>query len=264
MLKKIKKYFARIIHYNKVNLYWWNSQNWGDALNPYLVELISKKEARYVGGKDRHKYMVIGSILNMADKMTTVWGAGFIRQDDSFENGQAPGRVCAVRGPLTRNRLLELGVECPEVYGDPALLLPQFYQPKIEKEYELGIIPHYTDKESDKLDSYKSLGHVNIIDVEGGVFSFVDEVNSCKNIVSSSLHGIICADSYNIPSGWIKLDEKLLGDDFKFRDYHRSIGVPKVSYVSISESHGVDDLIRNTFLSPMDIDLSGLLESCPF
>ena len=39
-----------------------------------------------------------------------------------------------------------------------------------------------------------------------------------KAIVSSSLHGLICSDAYNIPNLW--LDEyKLIEGDFKFKDY---------------------------------------------
>ena len=51
-----------------------------------------------------------------------------------------PQKVLAVRGPLSRNYLLENGVDCPDVYGDPALLFPKYYKPHIYKKYKLGII----------------------------------------------------------------------------------------------------------------------------
>ena len=45
---------------------------------------------------------------------------------------------------------------------------------------------------------------------------------SCKYILSSSLHGLIISDAYNIPNIW--LDEyKLNEGDFKFKDYFLSI-----------------------------------------
>ena len=49
----------------------------------------------------------------------------------------------------------------------------------------------------------------------------IDAIVSCKSVVSSSLHGLICSDAYNIPNLWI--DEfELKEGDFKFKDYFSS------------------------------------------
>lgn len=64
-------------------------------------------------------------------KNTEVWGAGII--DGTKKLRYKPKKVYAVRGPLTRKVLLAQGVKCPEIYGDPALLVAKYYQPKIEK-----------------------------------------------------------------------------------------------------------------------------------
>ena len=73
-----------------------------------------------------------------------VWGSGII---DGRSIGENPKKIYAVRGPLTRNKLISKGIKVPEVYGDPALLFPKIYNPinVIEKSHEFGIIPHYAD-----------------------------------------------------------------------------------------------------------------------
>ena len=89
--------------------------------------------------------MVIGSIIDwMTNKDSIIWGSGVRNPDNPLP--AIPHKVLAVRGPLTRKYLVSQGVECPEIYGDPALLLPKFYSPPIvDKKYSIGIILHKND-----------------------------------------------------------------------------------------------------------------------
>ena len=129
----------------------------------------------------------------------------------------------AVRGPQTRAFLIDKGYDVPEIYGDPALLLPQYYKPKIEKKFKLGIIPHYSDYELVE-EWYKDEDHINIINLMTlSIESTTDEILKCHKIVSSSLHGIIVAHAYGIPAVWQKFSENLFGDDIKFQDYFESV-----------------------------------------
>ena len=54
-------------------------------------------------------------------------------------------------------------MECPEIYGDPALLYPLFYKPNVKKEYKYGIIPHFAHQENPWLNKFKDNPQVNII-----------------------------------------------------------------------------------------------------
>ena len=170
----------------------------------------------------------------------------------------------AVRGPLSREALLKAGIECPEVYGDPALLLPRFFNPPVSKCYEIGIVPHYIDKGHPWVEQYKGNPRVLIIDVESGIGSFVRAVKSCKVILSSSLHGLICADAYGIPNVWIKLSDIVLGGDFKFRDYRLSINAEEPSPIDVRSAPSLDETISKAELHELRIDLRKLLLTCPF
>ena len=94
---------------------------------------------------------MIGSIIeSLANKESIIWGSGAMYGGEKVLY-EKPKKVLAVRGPLTRKYLLSQGVDCPEVYGDPALLLPKIYNPLIEKKYKLGVIPHNIDFENEHL-----------------------------------------------------------------------------------------------------------------
>ena len=210
---------------NNLNVYWWRSRrNLGDALNPILISFLDgDRKVRWAPNNFRAShYLAIGSILHNATHNSIVWGSGFIREDD--RPASRPAQVLAVRGPKTRDRLLELGIACPPVYGDPALLLPLYFNPEVNPRYELGLIPHYVDKNRPFFHQTFPEDFL-LIDIETEDFkSFVESLKSCRKILSSSLHGIILADAYGIPAHRIKLGEDITGGDFKFEDYFLSVG----------------------------------------
>ena len=213
------------------------SKNWGDIISYMIVKYYSKSnkflpkdifsfdKKRIQPFKD-NKLLAIGSIMGFTQPNDIIWGAGCI----GFEQiNKTPKKIYAVRGPLTRNELLKKNIECPEIYGDPALLFPELYNPERNIKYEYGLIPHYidyTDDESLKIINYLSSQGVKIINITSGIFHFIDELLECKNIMSSSLHGLIASDAYNIPNIRVKLSDKLVGGDFKFNDYNLSVNKP--------------------------------------
>jgi len=60
---------------------------------------------------------------------------------------------------------------------------------------------------------------VRLIDAGGSVDSVVRQIASCAAITSSSLHGLVLADSFGIPASWFGLEPELWGGSFKFQDY---------------------------------------------
>ena len=225
-----------LFYWSNINLQNWQSENYGDLLSKYLVEKISGKKVCWVHPKKlrwfqkKKHYLAIGSILAQATKHSEVWGSGIIAQDQEV----ALANFYAVRGPETRKLLLKQHIECPEVYGDPALLLPRYFDPKINKTIKTGWVPHYEDLELVKrvnLPKNDILIDLRTNDVE----ETTKQLLSCERILSSSLHGLIVAHAYGIPAVWVKLSDNLFGDDVKFRDYFGSVGIAPYNGVVLED-----------------------------
>ncbi|MDD3939939.1 MAG: polysaccharide pyruvyl transferase family protein [Patescibacteria group bacterium] len=240
--------------------------NWGDQLNKILCKKISRKKIRLVDAIHPQEfcYYNVGSVLGFINSSNCeVWGSGFISKNSKLN--VVPKKIHSVRGPLTRQKILEQNLECPEIYGDPALLYPMFYMPFVEKKYKYGIIPHYFDQQTDWILKYKNKPNVKIINVlDPSINKFVIDVNSCEIILSSSLHGIICGDSYGIPSYWIKLSDNVFGEGFKFMDYFLSVKRKDSTPLIPKLTDTLEDLTKQLTTYNIDIDLDKLFNACPF
>lgn len=264
------KEFLSVLHYD--------IENWGDWVNRPLVEALSGKPAVSVDIDFKYAqknqtqfdegqvlYMVIGSIVAHADSQTVIWGAGL--QNAGISLKEHPKKVCAVRGPLTREQLIWQGIHCDEVYGDPVLLMPRFYNPKVEKKYKIGVIAHRSDADNKYIrDFCEAHEDIKFINMRSRSMSTVDEILECEAILSTSLHGLIVADAYGIPSAWGRASEKIPGGYFKYRDYYQSIGEhdktePDLYINKPIERANLEPLLT---LKKMDIDLDLLQKSCPF
>jgi len=253
----------------KIYLAWWTGmggKNWGDALSPVLTKYISGgaqiEHVNPIDSSSKFRFYSIGSIIPPSSSNSEIWGSGIIQNIDTIKI--KPKKVHAVRGPLTRKILINNGIECPEIYGDPALLYPKFYNPKIEKRYEIGIIPHYVDQQNPWVVKKSELPNVKVINILGNINSVVDEILSCDMIISSSLHGVIAADAYGIPSAWVEFSDKVVGNGFKFKDYFMSVGRPDRQPIRINPHTRLKDIKDVVKQHEIKIDLDALYNSCPY
>jgi len=247
--------------------------NWGDDINYFFLKEISRKRicihqhSSYSYFFKKTNYLVIGSTVNLlCNEQSVVWGAGVI--SDDLELPYKPIRVYAVRGPLTRKYLLKRGIACPEVYGDPALLLSLYYRPKIEKKHRMGIVLHYKDQTDENkkriLEAFPDVCFIDIAHYDHWL-GFVDKLLSCNVILSSSLHGLIMAESYGIPNVWVKLSDNVMGGEFKFHDFFLSINRDRLAPVDLTshvDANEVGKAIHSW--NKGSIDLRCLINSCPF
>lgn len=238
-----------------------SSTNYGDELNSYIISQLSTQKVRhipypykwyYIPYKYLHALIFkseyaslkgairsifakkivfgIGSILHKYNRKNVyVWGSGIGHIDWKIDNAN----FTAVRGVYTQKKLTDLGYIAPSIIGDPALLLPLLIS-KSKKKYKFGVIPHYVQFDDVK-NNYKSPIDSIIINMKEDIYSVTDKISSSDFVISSSLHGLIVAHSYNIPALWVNFDSnnKLAGDNVKFKDYFSSVGIEAYSPIYI-------------------------------
>lgn len=301
-----------------VNNHTWKGirhRNWGDDLNYYFLrELTGRpvvmfhncKLAKWLHLKN---YLCIGTLLDAvkySNDQTIVWGSGVSGQERSFVH---PEKILAVRGPKTKEFCDRYGVPCPEIYGDPALLLPLVYQPegappfalprregksptstlpsregvsletrnnKLETfRFRLGIIPHVVDLHHPVIEEIREKYADEILIIDLAHYDkwtdVIDQICSCEKILSSSLHGLIVSDAYQMPNCWIELSGKISGGYLKYLDYAASVNRFFSMPIRIEKFADVADLAdyADLYFSCADAEKiqelqRGLLEVAPF
>jgi pyruvyltransferase len=212
--------------------YWWMGNNFGDLITPYLIWKMTGKQAVWTERANVEEgtlFMAAGSVLGENLENVVVWGTGAIHAGAVI--GKAK-EFRAIRGPLTREIITKAGWECPEIYGDPGILLPYYHHPSVKKTHDVGLVPHYADL-ADVVEAYGNDQRVKIIRVTEPVETVISEILACRTILSSSLHGIVVAETYGIPCAWVEFSDRVVGNGFKFRDYWAGVGAKPLDPVDL-------------------------------
>lgn len=216
-----------------LKLYWWAAKpNFGDAISEYAAAHASGREVVWAnyGSQD---ISAIGSIMHMirwGDRKPrkgpkpVVWGTGMLRalELDFVENVE----FACVRGPVTE-ALLEIEVAG---YGDPGLLMGDYLGPQ-ERGERIGLIPHFSHAGDPAFQAMVEANPVlQLIDVRADPLEVCRTIGRCAHVVSSSLHGLIVADSFGVPNTWLNPAGIHVAPKLKFVDYaagiDRAIGRP--------------------------------------
>lgn len=206
-----------------MNIYYWNKKkNFGDLLTSLLLDRFTRLPSKWSEPNDSQLVMV-GSII---EQLPSYWvgviaGIGKLHEKTvvNFPNA----RILGVRGPLTAK-----GLRGNLVLADPGLLANELV-PIEDKQYDLGIIPHWTDTTLEHDPRFLKY-NPKIIRVSDDPLKVISEIGRCKKVISSSLHGIILADAFHIPRR-IEISPRVLshphqeGGLFKWHDYSASIGM---------------------------------------
>jgi hypothetical protein len=158
-------------------------------------------------------------------------------------------QVHALRGKRTLERCRLNGTP---VLGDPGLLASDYVKRPEKPEVVHGIIPHYVDREHEQVKKWSHREDTLVIDIRAGVRHVLNQAAMCQSIVSSSLHGLVIADSLGIPNQWVRLSEKVLGGEFKFVDYYSVYDEFPSPATSVEEAFR---LVKTRDVEPVKADL---------
>lgn len=183
-------------------------QNQSDYMCKHMVRRFTHHHTSFQTNSSRRThFLFVDSVMDHCTTESIVCGTGiqYVNQNICI-----PKLVCYVRGRYTRNRMLELGIECPERYGDPYLLLSNLYHPSDVKvvKHRIGIIIAGTTTVSGHVSDSDST--ITTTTHEYLVLSYdtmtreqlVEGILSCNSILSECLKGVILAHAYGKKALW--------------------------------------------------------------
>lgn len=244
-----------------INLYHCGAKNFGDAINPILIERLTgckcvyadKYNADIIGvGSilDRFtRYHFFGRIHNFLSRPAVVWSSGFIQKEDKSEKIRKNISFAALRGKLTKQRIEKIvGKSVDIALGDGGLLFSYLLDKKPEKKYAIGFTPHCADFDNPIFKELcDTVPNSKLINLSDDPLQVLKQIAQCEFILSSAMHGLIAADSLGIPNKWLKLSV-LIGDEYKFNDYYSVFNV-------VPQHLNLEDVKGNKLTSKMIEDL---------
>jgi len=248
--------------------------NWGDDINKYFFEWITGKKFVFIPyertfiRKKVSRYSMIGSIAGMygCDNLI-IYGSGVIDPRMELWGGKLNQPVISVRGPRTRAWIMEQGYDCPENYGDPALLLSQFYVPKKRESKKICVIPHKATVLDEKIKERLEERDCEILNLENydKWTDIIDTIAAAECVISESLHGLIVAETYDVPNVWVDFIPHWENWEFKYLIYFESIKKNDEKSLKLYEEfewEAVDNKVKNW--KKGNIDYKNMLDVIPF
>ena len=185
--------------------------NFGDLLGPLIIRKICKSFTPNVKIKEvtcNHSYhkclFSVGSVIHFAKNNDIIWGSGINgntldANKYSFENLD----VRMVRGPKTKIFLEKMGIKCPNVFGDPALLFPYIFPAYLLK----SILTPSKLKKVIFIPNLYDIKHfhcvpesIDVVNPRNKIKNILKKISCSSQVIATSLHAVILAESLGIPA----------------------------------------------------------------
>ena len=236
--------------------------NFGDGLSALVVSALADlpvERANFDQASER--LVAVGTIgHNQKNGVLHFWGTGIdatrnpVGVDGPYQRPpETEFHIHALRGPVSADTFQIAGIDAPAVYGDPVWLLPRIWPlDDVEKTHDIGVVLHISElteqnPEAVVRDIYARYqvpedmqGSIKLINTFApatvdGMRDKVREILSCRRILSTSLHGLVIAETYGVPCAWfatygsgetVELDlvDPETKVDHRIRDFYRGLG----------------------------------------
>ncbi|NKX46088.1 polysaccharide pyruvyl transferase family protein [Roseicyclus persicicus] len=219
-----------------LKLHHWGAPNFGDTLSRLVVERVSGRRVVVVGPRQAELF-AIGSLMHVAAKHFAVprpgprpilWGTGLLNPifrrefldnlDIRILRGPVGAAICRV--PM-------------RAFGDPGLFAPEAIGPVPARADRVAVVPHHSQMADPAIAAMVARDpRLHLVDPRGAPEAVCAAIASSAHVVSASLHGLVVADAYGVPSTWMDPAEQ---GRMKYLDYAASIGRPLLHPVAIDE-----------------------------
>lgn len=245
-----------------IPFFWCDINNFGDALNPIIFKRILGINIKAASLEDA-AIIGIGSLLDMClmdshnkqfiTKPIMVFSTGIGFEEGGFfhnpdillpERLKRNVRCFALRGKLTDSRIEKMiGHKTGAVIGDGGLLVNRLIdKSKIIPKYDLGIVPHFADKNNPIFKKIKkNIPNSVILDPMADVDTFLHNLCECRAVISTAMHPLIACDALRIPNLWVRISEKTTSR-YKFHDYYSAFDKHKEPFDLLNNDFDTDTL----------------------
>lgn len=239
-------------------LFYWRSPkgvNFGDYLSSVIVARMLGERAFFLDEQVSRprRLLAIGSILHFARNGDVVWGSGVNGKVSPERHDFDRIDVRAVRGPLTRDFLKGKGIRCPQVYGDPGILVARLLARRFatgSPRKGVSFVPNLHDLPLME-------GWPNLISPLDPWAQVVARIATSEHVISSSLHGLVVADAFGVPCSYLRLSET--ENILKYEDYVLGVGRDGLTVHTSRE-----EALRRAPMSEPKPDLDALMSAFPY
>ncbi|GGH24232.1 Polysaccharide pyruvyl transferase [Cribrihabitans marinus] len=220
-----------------IRLFWWKAQpNFGDELSPRVVAHLSGRPVVHAAPGDC-EMLALGSLLQVMSRnfarpraygsKPVIWGAGLLHPAPKRFVGNV--EIALLRGPVSA-ALLDIPARG---FGDPGLLADEVFPASTPRRDRIALVPHHSMMGDPALERVvASNPALHLVDPRADAESVCAAISGSCHVISASLHGLVVADAYGVPSTWLRPGAQ---SHLKFHDYAASVGRAMVAPIELDE-----------------------------